>query len=863
MSWWKNLWRGRSPERDLDAELRFHLERQIQDLVDSGQSPEDARRRVRLDFGGLDQAKDACRDVRPLRWIEELGRDVKLGFRALGRERLFGASVTLILALGIGTSVAMFSVLQATVLRPLPYARPAELAILTTHTMVHDQPDGTSPPNLFDWRQQSASFAGMTFFRRTSVSQVTYQGADAPQRAQEGLVGPEFFELLGTPPLLGRTFSRTEFDGRERVVVLSEAVWQEQFGRSATIVGQTLLIDGQHHVVIGIMPRTFQLPTSDTRLWRPISILPSWQGLQRARDGDGIEVIGRLAAGAGLNEARAEMTLIAARLRDRYAENRNLDVRISSLFDHVVGRRTSRSVWLGFGAVLSLLAIACANAGGLLTARAAGRRRELAVRAALGAGTGRLTRQLLAESVSLWALSSVAGAALAYGLIELLLAYGPRSIPRLDQMRLDGTGLALAFLAGLVSVTACGTIPAFMAARADRSSAFNTRDGSSSRRHVLQDVLVSAQVAGALMLLIAAVLLARSFIRALGEDPGFPAGRIAIVRIERPRSETFFLDARARLERLPGVAAVGGIKDFFIRRNADQRVTVEGRPATSDALPRLTVDAVTPGYFRAMGIDLIEGRDFEDRDLANNAPPVYIVNEALAQRFWPGERAVGKRLVGGSSPPKDGNWSTVVGVVRDMRREGLDVAPILAGFIPDMLGNMDLTIRGEAGVTTLIPAIRQELRAIDPSLPIAITPAADRLSDRIGGRRFETQAIGLFAAIAVLLSAAGLYATLAYQVTLRTKEIGIRSALGASRRAIVAMVVGKGVVLAGAGAAAGLAGAASSARVMQSLLYETRATDAPSYLIAALVVLVVAALAAAGPGLRAAAVSPITALRQD
>jgi hypothetical protein len=261
------------------------------------------------------------------RWIEELGRDVRLGFRALGRERLFGASVTLILALGIGTSVAMFSVLQATVLRPLPYAQPAELAILTTQLMAQDRPDGTSPPNLFDWRQQSASFAGMTFFRRTSASQVTYQGADAPQRAQEGLVGPEFFELLGTPPLLGRTFSRTEFDGRERVVVLSEAMWQEQFARSVTIVGQPLLIDGQHHVVIGVMPRTFQLPTSDTRLWRPISILPSWPGMQRARDGDGIEVIGRLAAGAGVNEARAEMTLIAARLRDRYTENRNLDIR--------------------------------------------------------------------------------------------------------------------------------------------------------------------------------------------------------------------------------------------------------------------------------------------------------------------------------------------------------------------------------------------------------------------------------------------------------------------------------------------------------------------------------------------------------
>ena len=416
MSWWKNVWRHRSQEAELDAELRFHAERRVQDYIDAGLSLDDARRRVRFEFGGMDQTKEACRDVRPLRWLDELVRDVRLGFRSLGRERFFAASVTLILAMGIGTSVTMFSVLNAVVLRPLPYARPGELARLSTHLIAQNRPDGTSVANFLDWQQQSRQFAGMTFYRRTSVSAVTFAGTDAPQRAQEGLVGPEFFTLLGTPPLIGRTFTLEEFDRREPVVVLSEGLWQEQFARSPAVLGQTLLIDGRDHVVLGVMPRTFHLPTNDTRFWRPHSILSGWPEMKSSRDGDGIEVIGRLAPGARIDDAATEMSVIAARLRAAHATNSNVDVRIIPLLDHVVGSRTRRGMWLGFAAVVCLLVIACANVGGLLSARAARRRRELAVRSALGAGRARLVRQLLAESVSLWAVASLAGVLLAYRL---------------------------------------------------------------------------------------------------------------------------------------------------------------------------------------------------------------------------------------------------------------------------------------------------------------------------------------------------------------------------------------------------------------------------------------------------------------
>ena len=621
------------------------------------------------------------------------------------------------------------------------------------------------------------------------------------------------------------------------------------------------------------MPRSFQLPTSDTRFWRPYTALPGWDEFKSIRDSDGLEVLGRLAPGFRIEDAVAEMSVIAARLREAHAVNRDVDIRIVPLFDHVVGSRTRRGMWLGFAAVLSLLAIACANAGGLLSARAARRRRELAVRSALGAGRARLVRQLLAEAFSLWAVASVAGVLLASGLIRLLLAYGPRTLPRMDEAGLDASALAVAFLGGLAVVLACGTIPALVAAKADATAAFGTRDQSSLPRHRLQDLLVSAQIAGALMLLVGAVLFAQSFLRAQSEDPGYPAENLLIVDLELPRSRyvsraqvvAFFYQARDRIARLPGVVAVGGITDFFIRRNAGQWVTIEGRRAGLDEVrPRLSIEGVTPGYFRAVGIDLVEGRDFDDRDYEPGAPGVFIVSDSLARRFWPGESAIGKRLVGGESPPKDGRWSTVVGVVQDMRREGLDVAPILGAFIPAFPRTMDMTIRAASGVDSLIPAVQREIRAVDSALPVpTVVTANGRLSERLDARRFESQALAMFSGIALLLSAAGLYALLAYQVALRTREIGIRSALGAGRQTIVAMILGKGVRLAIAGAIVGVAGAAAAARVLQSLLYETAAVNAPSYAAAAAFVLLVAAIAAWVPARRAAGVNPMTALRDD
>ena len=865
-----------SAEDRLDLEIRDHIERHVADDMASGLSEAEARRRVRLEFGGLDQAKEHCRDVRRHQWLSELVRDVRIGFRGLAREPLFAVSVIAILVIGIGVSVAMFSVLNTVVLRDLPYARPNELAAIRTHLLLQNQPDGTSLPNWFDWRRDSKTFAGMTFYFRTAGSAVTYAGREAPQRGLGGLYGPDFFEVLGTPPLIGRTPSRDEFERRDRVVVLSEGLWREQFAGSPDALGRSVVIDGQPHTIVGVMPRAFQVPTNDTRFWRPISMIPAWD-LSKvstfSRDGDTLEVIGRLAPGHTLDDARAEMRAIAARLREQYPGNKYLDARVVPLFDYLVGDRTRRGMWLGFAGVLALLAIACANVGGLLSVRATRRRQEFAVRAALGAERARTIRQLLAESLSLWAAASIGGVALAYGLLRLLMAYGPRTIPRIEQLGLDFLAVSSALLGGLVVVTVCGTVPSLIATRRTTAAALATRDQSSPPRPRFQDLLVSAQIAAALVLLVSAVLFAESFIHARGEDPGYVADNLLIVRIDLPRLDypeapavaAFFRQARERITALPGVVAVGGTLDFFMRRNGDQAITIEGRVVSPDTpRPRLTIEAITPGFFRAIGTEMVAGREFEERDLAPGAPAVFIVSESLARYYWPGESPIGKRIVNGREARTNGTWETIVGVVNDVRREGLDRAPILTAFAPGTMRNMDLTVRASTDVESLIPAVRRELRAIAPALPLnRIATVRGALSERLAGRRFESQVLVFFAAIGLVLAAAGLYALLAYQVALRTREIGIRAALGAERGSIVTMVLQHGLRLTLGGVIVGIIGAAMTAKMFQNLLYNTEALHASSYAAAAAGMLVIAVTASTVPAFRAARVNPITALRES
>ena len=523
---WRPFRRRRSRDDRLDDELRYHVDRQYDDYLRAGLSPAEARRRVGLEFGSIELAKDECQDIRPWHWLGTTARDVRLGLRGLARERSFTLSVTLILTTGIGATVAMFSVLYGVVLRPLPYSQPHELAMIATHRMLQNQFEGTSGANFVDWRRQSRSFARMSLYRRSSASQVVFESGNGPQRTQEGLVDADFFGLLGATALVGRTFSADESARGDRVVVLSEIFWRDAFGGSIDVIGRTMLVSGAPHTIVGVMSRRFQMPTKETRLWRPLAVMPRWPAQLAIRDADQFEVLGRLQPGISIREAQAEMQVIARRLREDHDVNRNLDIRVTPLLDHIVGESARRGIYLGFAAVLSLLAIAGANAGGLLATRAMRRRGELAIRTALGASRARLIRQLMTEHVALWLAVSAAGLVVAAILLRLLESSGLNGLPRLDNIDLDMASVAIAFLGGLLIVTTCGSVPALAASRTDAGDVFRTRgsDGPSHQR--LQRGLVTTQIAGATMLAVVAGLLVQSFVRVQRQDPGYPASNL-------------------------------------------------------------------------------------------------------------------------------------------------------------------------------------------------------------------------------------------------------------------------------------------------------------------------------------------------
>ena len=802
-------------------------------------------------------------------------QDLRYAIRSLFSNPGFTAVAVLTLALGVGANSAIFSALQAVVLRDLPYDNPDRIAVMWTWNLQQNLPDGSSYLNFRDWKDQSRQFTQMTAYLRPEFTRSTLTGGGDSVRINVGLVGPGFFELLGTAPLAGRTFRDEDFAEQATAVVISQGLWQQRFGGDPRTVGRTIEVDGANAQVVGVMPAGFELPTADVQLWRPLWFGPNWQQ-EGSRRADALIVLGRLSPTATIASARAEMDTIAARLRTQYpACNASFGVTTDLLVDRVIGPTTERSMWLLFGSVGFVLLIACANVANLTLARVTVRSREFSLRTALGASRLRLIRQALTENLVVSLLAGTAGALVAWLGVMALRTGAAGVLPRASTIDLDSRVLLFAMAAALGCGLAAGLLPALQlsigsTANALRDAGPRLMGGRSGRR--LHQGLVVAEIALAVILLAGSGLLIRSFVRIQTTERGFDSTNVLLLQIDLPASynnraktTAFYTEAMQRIRALPGVVTAGAISDFFIHRQPDYRIALEGQPPRlpSDPAPPLTEDNVVPGYFEAMRIPLLRGRLLEDRDLDPNAPPVVVVNQEMARRFWPGDDPIGKRLKYGLDPAAKMPWKTVVGVVSDMRRQRLDEPAIPYMFQPGVISQMDIAVRTAGDPELLRGAIRAQMQALDPAAPpYGMMTVEQRLGETVALRRFQTMLLVAMAAVALMLAVIGAYGIIHRSVAARTREIGIRTALGASAPTVLRMVLASGMWLTVTGLALGLLGSMALSRTVRLFLYETSPFDPTVYAVVSILLLGVTVAAVLMPARRAARIDPMAALRE-
>ncbi len=813
--------------------------------------------------------------------MNTLWQDLRYAVRTLSQKPGFTVVAVLTLALGVGANTAIFSVVNSVLLRPLPYAEPARLAMLWTDDPKHGlHEEGTSYLTFADWKSQSRVFADLAV---STSDPVTLTGADAPERIETEAVAANLFPLLGIQPLLGRVFSPDDEARGERVVVLSYALWQRRFGASPDVIGKTIEINGAHERIVGVLPADFFFPTKATLLWKPMTSFQHWEREKARRFSDWFRVVGRLKPGATFAQARVEMNAIGRQLEQAYPFNAGDDfagfsVNVVPIFEQITSPKLQLALWSLLGAIFFVLLIACTNLANLMLARGAARGREFAIRLALGASRARLVRQMLTESAALALGAGLLGLALAAAGIKVLMAFAPPNIPRLDEIRIDAGVLAFTLGLSLLASLLFGLLPAWKVSRTDPNEALKEggrsfSDGPSRTR----GSLVVIEVALAVVLLVSAGLLMRSFLRLQAVAPGFDPKGVLLARVSlaawrtqtagstapRLEPELFFQQLSERLAALPGVQGVGGIRDLFFKRNPDVPITVEGRPRAPGGREtnQITFDQVSPGFFRVMQIPLLRGRFFSEPELRRGR--VAIINETLARRFFPGVDPLDQRFSFNAQPTKD-DWYTVVGVVGDVRRQGLEKQAVSEIFLPGIRESMDLVVRVNSDPRALAAAVRQAIQAVDKTAVVSgVTTVESQLEAFNSERRFQTWLLGLFAALALLLAAIGIYGVMSYTVTQRTHEIGIRLALGAQRRDILKLVVGQGMAFVLIGLSAGVLAALWVTPVLASLLYGVGATDPATFALMALTLFSVALLACYLPARRATKVDPMIALRYE
>jgi predicted permease len=801
-------------------------------------------------------------------WLEELLRDVRYALRTLCKSPTFTTTAAATLALAIGTNTAMFSVLNAVLLRPLPYRSPEQLAMLWTDDPTQNLREGRSA--LWDveqWQSRSQSFADMATF--DSVSTVL-TGADGTDQIAGASISPNLLPLLGVRPLLGRGFSSEEAGQRRRLVLISHRFWQARFGGSHDALGATLVLNGVPSQIIGVLPADFQIARFDADVWEPHTTHRTVRGPQTWF------VIGRLRSGVTFDLAQAEMSAVAQRLNDQLpAAERNRGISVVPLSLYVVGPQSRLALWMLGGAVLCVFVIAVANVTSLSLARSTARAREMAVRAALGANTGRIVRELLTENVLLAGVSGLIGTLLAFGGIRLIRTFGPDNVPRLNEVTLDhrvlGWALAISLLAGIL----VGLAPAITTLRRDlrpsgEEGGRSVSSGTSSRR--IRRALVVAEFALALVLLVGAGLLVRSWWYVNNIDPGFRPERVLVMEVSPPTA--FSVPAQRtglyhrvleQIQAVPGVESAGIIDDLFTANPREHVLTVERDDGTVSERLRLTRDEVTADFFRTLGTPLLRGRFFSIEDRPE-APLVAIINDAMAGRLWPGNDPVGRRFTLG---PRDSDspYYTVVGVVADMRRQGLEREALPQMFVSlaqnHPPGNVAFFIRTSSDdPLAMAGALRAAVSRVEKSAPIfGVAPLEQQLGTYLTQRRFQTSLLTGFSVVALLMAAVGIYGLIQYSIATRTQEIGLRMAIGARAGDIFRMIIGEGLTLSLTGVAIGLLGAWWLGGVGSSLLFGVTSSDPLTFTTVSLLLTAVATAACYFPARRAMRVDPILALR--
>jgi putative ABC transport system permease protein len=870
------LRRGRV-NRELDDELRFHVERAIAVNVAAGMSREEARFAALREFGGIEQIREECSDMRNVNWLQDFVQDVRYGLRMLRKNPGFTAVAVLTLALGIGANTAIFSFVYGVLLQPLPYRNASRLVVLNeTNPKVGTV--SVAYPNFLDWRAQSHAFSQMAAVRGVGFS---LAGITQPENISGDAVSPNFLSMLGVRLFLGRDFDPSEEkSGTAPVVLLSYALWQSHLGADPNAVGRTVTLDGRSFTIAGVLPPNFR-SVDKTDVLEPIGVWATGNAdaTERGARGD-LVVIGRLAPGVKLAQARAEMDGIATRLASEYPlANDQCGVSLQPIREVFVGDMRP-AIFVLFGAVMFVLLIACANVANLFLVRGASRTKEIALRMAFGANRGRIVRQMLTESFVLALLGGAIGIALAIGGIRGMSGLIPADM--LSGAPINLNGPVLLFAAGVIVLAAFvfGLAPAMHSTRPDVQSELKegARTASAGKQqNKLRAALAIAEVSLALVLMAGAGLMMKSLYRLLSVNPGFRTDRVLTLEMDlrtqqyatHPAIHNFWQQVLDRVGTLPGVesAAVGTVVPFTGNHNRGD-VTIEGMPQPRPgSWPHPDYHIVSPGYVTTLRIPLLRGRTFTDAD-NENAPLVGMINTKLAREFFASQDPVGKRFMFGhpsvKNPPK---WITIVGVVGDTKLYGLANPARLEVYLPfrqETASDMNLLVKSAVDPAALISSIRGAVASIDKDQPIfAISTMNQLRSDSTSARRITLVLLGAFSGLALVLATIGIYGVISYSVAQRTHEIGIRMALGAQHWGVLRMVLGQGGKIALAGIAIGLVAALGLTRLMSSLLFSVNAGDPATFAAVALLLALVALLACYIPARRAMRVDPMVALRHE